>query len=100
MVPFYEVEEHGKGEVDHVRSAAKVTARDEMTRGTVFDNAAHIVSHLIHFGTPDNKEYHIKKITVYKLEKGRLLRHKKVFKNIEGSAFLRAGSSKQGKTTF
>lgn len=94
LVWFYEAEGHGKREVDHVCSVVKVSAQDEMTRGTVFDNAAHIVSHLIQlFGTYDNPKYNIKEITVHKLEKERLLRHKKVFRTIAGSV------SFQGKTT-
>lgn len=47
----------------------------------VFDNGAHIVSHLIqHFGTRNKPKYHIKEITVNKLEKESLLRHKKVLR--------------------
>ena len=58
-----------------------------MTRGTIFDNAAHIVSHLIkRFGTHENPEYHIKEITVGELEDERAAHRKKVYKIIDGSA--------------
>lgn len=59
----------------------------------VFDNGAHIVSHLIqHFGTHNKPKYHIKEITVNKLEKESLLRQKSI-KTTEVSVFLHVGSS-------
>jgi hypothetical protein len=101
VVRFDGVEGHGKGEVDHVGGIAKVSARDEMTRGTIFENAAHIVSHLINkFGANDNPEYDIKELTVKDLENERDLRRKKVYKTIDGSASWHVLVFNPGQTYF
>ncbi len=40
LIRLYWIEGHGKGEVDHVGGIAKVYARDQITRGVIFTNAA------------------------------------------------------------
>ena len=101
VIRFYGVEGHGKGEVDHVGGIAKVSARGEMTRGTIFDNAAQIVTHLqTHFGDKENPEYHIQEVTVDELKEERALRHKKVFKTIEGSSSWQVIVFKPGQSSF
>ena len=87
-----------KGEVDHFWGIAKVSARDEISRGIICANAAQIVSHLIKkFGTNENPAYHIK--GSYPVNwKMRGLRHKKVFKTIDGSASFHVLVFKPGQT--
>ena len=101
LIRFYGVEGHGKGEVDHVGGVAKVSAQDQMTWGTIFDNAAQIVTYLIkQFSTHESPEYHIKKITVDEFKKEREARRKKVFKTIDGSASWYVMVFKPGQSHF
>ena len=73
----------------------------QMTRGTIFDNAAQIVTYLIkQFGTHESPEYHIKEITVDELKKERAVRRKKVFKTIIGSASWHVMVFKPGQSHF
>ena len=101
VVWFYGVEGHGKGEVDHVGGIAKVSARNEMARGKIFNNASDIVQHLINqFGTRDNPEYHITEGTVGELEEERESRRRKVYKTIKGSALWHVMIFKPGQAYF
>ena len=60
LVRLYGIEGHGKGEVDHVGGIAKVYARDQISRGVIYQNASSIVSSLVNkFGEKTNPKYHI-----------------------------------------
>ena len=101
VVRFYGVEGHGKGEVDHVGGIAKVNARDEMTRGTIFENAAQIVSHLVkHFGNHESPQYDIKEITEMELAEERAARRRKVYKTIDGSSTWQVLVFRPGQSYF
>ena len=75
VIRFYGIEGHGKGEVDHVGGIAKVSARDEITRGVIFSNATEITDHLLKkFWSKESLKYHIVEIHVNKLEERTLWR--------------------------
>eukprot|EP00794_Sanderia_malayensis_P019611 gene19611-21542_t len=87
LIRLYGIEGHGKGEVDHVGGIAKVYARDQITRGVIFTNAAGIATSLIKkFGANMKPAYHIKEVEVEELEELRCKRRKKVFKTVDGSS--------------
>ena len=100
------VEGHGKGEVDHVGSVAKVSAWDQMTRDNFWQCSTncHLFDQTVWYpreaGTHESPEYHIKEITVDELKKERAARRKKVFKTIDGSASWHVMVFKPGQSHF
>ena len=101
LIRIYGVEGHGKGEVDHVGGIAKVYARDEINRGTIFTNASGIVNSLIcKFGANSDPKYDIREIDVQELTAIRSKRNRMVFKTVHGSDSFHVMVFKPNASTF
>ena len=87
VIRIYEIAEHGKGEINHIRGIAKNTICQEAAKGESFFSAEDIAHLLrIKFGDNENPSYCIKEVSCEELEIRRQAARFVEHQTIDGSA--------------
>ena len=101
VIRIFSIANPGKGEVDYVGGLAKVAVRQEIARGQIFTTATDVNYFLQDkFAEKTSPVYHCCELSEERLEEGRKLNAKKIFKTVDGSASFHVMVFQPGASKF